>query len=464
MASTEETATAAVSSATPPPTAPSPVGPPPSAPPPTAPSRAAYARKARGVLGRLTWGLADQGVASLTSFCVGIVVARSLSTADFGAFSLVWVTFGVAVNFSRGLATDPLVVRHSGAPTEEWRAAVRSSTGTAVVVGLVAAVACGSTGLVLGGTLGKAFLALGIVMPGILLQNAWRFVFFSAGKGAHAFANDMIFAAALVPFLWLAFGRYSVAWFVLAWGAAGAVAAVVGCLQVQLVPRVTGVAGWLSTQRDLGPRYLVENTSQGVSTQLHMYAVGAIVGLAAAGTIRGAELLLGPFVAVLMGVAMFAVPEATRVLRRSTRLLWYFCLVIGAVQAAGTMAWGLALTFLLPDSVGEQVLGPVWATASLLILPTTFAVMNAGFSNGATTGLRALGAATRSLNAQVFTSVAYLLLGTAGAFAGGAFGSACGCALATLLGAVVWWRQLHIGLRTADRLRSGATAEGLGLP
>ncbi|MQA79606.1 MAG: hypothetical protein GEV10_14195 [Streptosporangiales bacterium] len=442
MTPTEDTATAA----------PTPVAPPPVAPPSTAPSRSAYARKARGALGRLTWGLADQGVASLTSFCVGIVVARALSAAEFGAFSLVWVTFGVAVNFSRGLATDPLVVRHSGAPTEEWRAAVRRSTGTAVAVGLVTGAACAATGLVLGGTLGKAFLALAVVMPGILLQNAWRFAFFSAGKGAHAFANDMVFAVTLVPFLWLAFDRTSVAWFVIAWGAAGAVAAVVGCLQIRLVPDLTGVGEWLSRQRDLGPRYLVENVSQGVSTQLHMYGVGAIVGLAAAGTIRGAELLLGPFVAVLMGVAMFAVPEATRVLRRSTRMLWYFCLGIGAIQAAGTLAWGLALTFLLPDSVGEQVLGPVWATASLLILPTTLAVMTAGFSNGATTGLRALGAATRSLNAQVFTSAAYLVFGVIGAAVDGAFGSACGCAFATLLGAFVWWRQLHTGLRDHERM------------
>ena len=75
----------------------------------------------RGVLRRLTWGLADQAVTSLVSFIVGIVVARSLGAVQFGAFSLAWVTYGVVVNLSRGLATDPLAVRFSGVERTVWR-------------------------------------------------------------------------------------------------------------------------------------------------------------------------------------------------------------------------------------------------------------------------------------------------------------------------------------------------------
>ncbi|MQA79609.1 MAG: hypothetical protein GEV10_14210 [Streptosporangiales bacterium] len=423
------------------------------------------ARKVRGVLGRLTWGLADQAVSSLTNFAVGLLVARSLSAAEFGAFTLAWVTFGVALNLSRGLATDPLVVRYSGTSRSVWRAAVPASAGTALAVGLAGGVVCAVAGLALGGTLGAAFVALGMVLPGLLLQDAWRYAFFAAGKGARAFANDMLWAVALVPFLGLASTRASVTWFVLAWGAAAAVAALVGCLQTRLLPDLRGVVGWLSRQRDLGARYLFENVSQGVSSQLRMYGVGAIAGLAAAGTIRGAELLLGPFLAVLMGVSLFAVPEAARVLRRSTRTLWHFCLGVGGLQSLGTLAWCLALLLFLPDAVGAAVLGPVWATASQLILPVSLSVMNAGFSAGATAGLRALGAAGRSLRSQLFTSAAYLVFGVIGAAAGGAFGSACGCAVATLLGAAVWWWQLREGLRDHDRAaRSPALAAATPRP
>jgi hypothetical protein len=41
---------------------------------------------------RLGWGIADQAVSSITNFALGIVVARSLGAADFGASSLAWVT------------------------------------------------------------------------------------------------------------------------------------------------------------------------------------------------------------------------------------------------------------------------------------------------------------------------------------------------------------------------------------
>src|SRR3954452_25136176 len=120
----------------------------------------------RGVLHRLTWGLADQAVTSLVSFIVGIVVARSLGAVEFGAFSLAWVTYGVIVNISRGLATDPLAVRFSGVARPVWRTAVASSSGMAIVVGLATGLICAVVGIVISGRTGAAFVALGIVLPG----------------------------------------------------------------------------------------------------------------------------------------------------------------------------------------------------------------------------------------------------------------------------------------------------------
>ncbi|MYR58605.1 hypothetical protein GTY54_20990, partial [Streptomyces sp. SID625] len=70
----------------------------------------------RALVGRLSWGLADQAASSVTNFVVGAYVARSLGVTAFGVFSLAWVTYGVVLNVSRGLATDPLVVRFSGVP------------------------------------------------------------------------------------------------------------------------------------------------------------------------------------------------------------------------------------------------------------------------------------------------------------------------------------------------------------
>src|SRR5271165_637498 len=85
---------------------------------------------------RLSWGVADQVVSSLTNFAVGIYVVHTLGAVQFGAFSLAYVTYGFALNASRGLSTDPLMVRFSGKDLPTWRYAVAKCTGTAVIVGL----------------------------------------------------------------------------------------------------------------------------------------------------------------------------------------------------------------------------------------------------------------------------------------------------------------------------------------
>ncbi len=54
---------------------------------------AALSQSVRSAAGRLSWGIADQAVSSITNLMVGIVVARSLSIAEFGMFSLAWVTY-----------------------------------------------------------------------------------------------------------------------------------------------------------------------------------------------------------------------------------------------------------------------------------------------------------------------------------------------------------------------------------
>ncbi|MFD9608092.1 hypothetical protein ACFWWS_01850 [Streptomyces sp. NPDC059083] len=400
----------------------------------------------RAVAGRLSWGLADQAASSISNFAVGIYVARSLGLTAFGVFSLAWVTYGVVLNVSRGLATDPLVVRFSGVPAASWRGAVARSSGTALGVGAALGAASLLFGLAVGGSVGTAFACLGVVLPGLLLQDAWRFAFFAAGAGRKAFVNDMVWAVALVPAMVVAARVGSVAAFVLAWGVSAAVAAAYGWFQSGIRPRPGGAGAWLREHRDLGSRYLVENVTNSGASQLRAYGLGAIVGVGAVGVVRGAELLLGPFLAVLMGLSLVTVAEAARVLRRAPHRLGSFCLLLGGGQAVAALLWGGAL-LLVPDRAGTFVLGDVWSAASALIVPVTLGVAGAGLGTGAAAGLRALGAARRSLRSQLIASACYVTGGLGGAAAAGTVGSAWGVAAATLCSSAVWWLQLRSALR-----------------
>ena len=179
---------------------------------------------------RLGWGVADQAMSSISNFAVNIYIARTLGAVQYGAFGLAYVTYGFALNASRGLATDPLLVRFSGTDVPTWRRAVASCTGTAVIVGLVTGACVLAAAALLDGTAKLAFLALGLTLPGLLLQDSWRYSFFALGRGSQAFLNDTIWAVALLPALVLLrkTGHANVFWFVFAWGAAAAVAAAVG--------------------------------------------------------------------------------------------------------------------------------------------------------------------------------------------------------------------------------------------
>jgi O-antigen/teichoic acid export membrane protein len=404
---------------------------------------------------RLSWGIADQAMSSVSNFAVNIAIARTLGAVQYGAFALAYVTYGFVLNASRGLSTDPLLVRFSGTDLPTWRRAVAACTGTAAVVGLAAGACVLAAAALLSGTASLAFSALGLTLPALMLQDSWRYSFFALGRGSQAFLNDTIWTVALLLAVVLlrATGHANVFWLVFAWGAAAAVAAAVGPLQARVVPRLSGAREWLSQNRDLGPRYFAEGTVNSASIQLRNYGIGLILGLAALGYVQAATLVMGPFMVVFFGMGLVLVPEAARILRHSPRHLPRFCVLVSAGLALLGLAWGSVLLVALPKGLGHLMLGSLWRPTYPLVLPSTIAIMGACVSAGAGVGLHALGAARRSLRAMVLTSALYVAGGLVGAAAGGAYGTMWGAAIASWIGAVFWWWQLSAALQESGQVR-----------
>ena len=412
---------------------------------------------ARQVGRRLGWGVADQAVSSITNFAVNIYIARELGAVQYGAFGLAYVTYGFALNASRGLATDPLLVRFSGMNLPIWRRAVRSCTGTAAVVGLVMGACALGAAALMSGTTRLAFIALGLTLPGLLLQDSWRFAFFALGRGSQAFLNDVFWAVAMVPalvFLRLS-GHADVFWFVFAWGAAATLAAAIGPLQARVVPGMSRAAGWLWRQRDLGTRYLAEGTSNSGAVQLRTYGLGFILGLAALGYLQAANTLMGPLQILIYGMGLVALPEAARILRNSPKHMPLFCGALSAGLVLLGFVWGVALLVLLPRGLGEALLKSLWRPAYPLVWPTTLYFMGWCASVGAGTWLHALAAARRSLRAAVVNSIGLLVFSLAGAFMTGTRGAVYGAAVGTWIGAVYAWWQVRGAVREYDAGSAG---------
>jgi O-antigen/teichoic acid export membrane protein len=407
---------------------------------------------------RLGWGVADQGMSSISNFAVNIYIARELGAVAYGAFALAYVTYGFMLNASRGLATDPLLVRFSGTPPPTWRRAVASCTGTATIVGLCAGTCVLAVAWLLSGTTRMALFALGLTLPGLLLQDCWRYSFFALGRGSQAFLSDTIWTVVLLPALVLLkkTGHADVFSFVFAWGAAAAAAAAIGPLQARVMPRLPRTWDWLWRHRDLGPRYLAEGTANSASSLLRNYGLGAILGLAAVGYVQAASTLMGPFMVIFLGMGMVTLPEAARILRRSPRHLPLFCLLVSAGLTLAGLLWGIVLLVAMPRGLGHLMLGNLWQPTYPLVLPSTIAIMGGCVQAGAWAGLHALGVAKRSLRAMILSSTVFVACGLAGAAAGGVMGTMIGAAIASWIGGLGFWWQFHLALRNRAKPASGS--------
>jgi O-antigen/teichoic acid export membrane protein len=410
------------------------------------------------MIGRFGWGLADQLLASATNFLLGLFVAGAVGARDLGAFSVAYATFTLALGAIRAIAGELLVVRHSAVPADEWRAGVRGAAGMALLSGIAAGGVCLIVSARFDDAVGDVLRIVGISLPFLLVQDVWRFAFFARSRGGAAFINDVVWTIAMFT----AFGVLwqldvsSVAWFTAAWAGAGCIAAIVGVLQLGLLPAAPVHAlRWLSSHRDLAPRFFAEFTIGSGVSHLTVFAIGAIAGLGELGRLRAGEIVLGPLNVLFAGVGMVATAEAVRLLSESRRRFVSGCLWLSLLLAAGVTAWG-AIVLLLPANVGKAVLGSNWDAAQDLVPPLLLALIGYAFSFGAWTGLRSLAAARRSLRARTIDGLLTVLLGLSGAYLAGATGVAWGYAITGCVRSLNAWWQFSAALREHERGRVAA--------
>ncbi|MEU4601842.1 hypothetical protein AB0F43_02565 [Kribbella sp. NPDC023972] len=402
-------------------------------------------RRLAGPAGRASWGLADQALSSLSNLAVGVVVARSSTVADFGVYALAFGGYTIALNVSRAISTEPLAVRYSGERDPAWQRAVRAGTATALLCGFLGLLAGLAIAAFPGVPSRGVLIAFAVTMPGLLLQDAWRWAFFVVGEGRRAFVNDLIWLLAMLAIfggLYLS-GTASAFSLTLGWGLGAVIAAVAGRFQAGVSPRRQLIREWVQTHRDLTPKYMGEMLAVSGTIQVYMLGITAVAGLAATAGIRGAQVLLGPVNVLNQGIRMISVPEAARALRHSYRRLWLVGLAISLGVGAGALAWG-AVFLLLPEVVGEQLLGPgVWAQASTVMVPVILLQAFGASNAGAFAIIRALAAATRGLRVRLVSSVVLITCGVGGAYLGGPRGAAWGLACASFCTLLLWWNEAH---------------------
>lgn len=414
--------------------------------------------------GTAAWTFVDQAISSLTTAILSIVIGRSVGPTDFGAFGIAFLVFTLLVGVSRAMITDPMAVLYAGRGRAEQAVATSHATALAAILGAAAGCLTVLVGLAFGhGTvLGGALICLGLGLPGLLQQDAWRYAFFMAGRPAPVAVNDAVRAVLLMALMWGVFARglQAVPLMILVWALTAYVACGLGVLQARVAPRTRGAWAWFSGHRPLAVRLGADFAiNQGAANGANM-AVGPVSSLAAVGALNASRTLLGPLMLLFTGTTAVVLPAFSA---RSRNRLVTPVVGVSGVLAVAALAWTLVLVF-LPETWGTWLLKDNWAGARTTILPTGIGAALIAFAVGPNLALKARALGGAVLRVTVVQAPLLVVLGLGGAAVGGAPGAAWGFAAAQAVGLTLTWLAYRGSERAlpAERDEPGVTAARAG--
>lgn len=350
------------------------------------------------LLRRAGWNLFDQALSALTNVATAILVTHAAGAKAFDAFSVVFLLFATMIGIERALVGQPLGIRHSAELGPARRRTVSRAMGLVVTVTVPAALLMLLSGLALGGRIGSTLVATAAVLPFLILQDACRYAFFAAGEARNAALNDAVWAAVQFTAMGVLITDRSAtaASLVLAWGGAAGTCVVIALLQLRAVPNPLAAIGWIKEHRDLVPYLLGEYLLSTGAFNGGYLTVGAIIGDEAVGSIRAAQVLLGPLQIVSTAGLTFGLPELSRRAERlSRRGRLRIAVLTSALMASLSLAYTGALA-LIPDALGALLFQAKWYEAQAVLLPLSLAMVMSTSALGPSMILYALGHARRT--------------------------------------------------------------------
>jgi O-antigen/teichoic acid export membrane protein len=393
---------------------------------------------------RLSWGILDQTLSSVTNAALSFLVARSVSQSSFGRFAVAFTVYTVVIGISRALVSQPLTQRFSGASPRSFQEAASRVRAAAVLCGGLAGAIVAVATLFLSPGLRAPLIALAATLPGLLMQDAWRYTFFAQGRPALAAINDLVWTVTQVITVGcvLRADWESPAGFLWAWGVAAAVAAGFGFVQGRSRPSLRGAWLWFRVHRRLTGYLVAQFVGVTGAYQGALLLLAGIDGVDTVGSLRAAQVMLGPLNILVAGVFAVVLPE---VIRRG--LDWprrrIVAIVVSGAMTLVPLLWTLIL-LVMPYHWGEDLLGDSWPGGRSVL----FASGVAYAAVGATLGPELILLALHRNKAVFWLSMALVPplfgFGLVGVAIGEAQGAAIGFAVAQCLIAPLWWRHYQL--------------------
>ncbi|WP_330332733.1 hypothetical protein OHS33_25475 [Streptomyces sp. NBC_00536] len=377
----------------------------------------------------------DQAASSATNILVLVLAARLSSASGFAAFSMVYVTFSVLLGLNMAYVGQSVVLEHGERRAVACRSAVAFTGSASLLVGAALAL----VGLVLPGPAGWAFLALGAVLPLVLVQDGLRYCFSALRTPERALAADALRLVCVVGALLLQPSGAAPGRLVLVWGVSALPALALGLLLLR--PYVRDLRADLRPylrRGHLGQRFVIEFAVGNGSSQLAVLGLGVFATPLAVGALRGATTLFGPLNVLFNSANAFGPPMLLR--RGGKRAVVRTTAALGLVLAVLGAGWA-AVLYVLPDRLGRQLLGDTWGSAAALLPATGAQYAAMGLGTCALLTLRVL-APKATLAVQLIFSVLSVILLLVGYVLWGAPGAAWGLAAGSALKALAAWTRV----------------------
>jgi O-antigen/teichoic acid export membrane protein len=377
---------------------------------------------------RLVVALADQGLASLSSFAFGVMLVRWISPQSFGAFSIAFSAYLLALGLHSGLVQEPMSVLGARLDDSELAPYLASQLLLQLGLGVLTSLVLCAVGALLGiwsTSTWLAFVSLALALPVLLTYQHLRRASYLLGRPAKAALAAVAYSSALAATLvvWSVWRPTSTIW-TFAPLAVGSLAASILLLfdQAPAWPAIRGrrqvLAAALRGNWDYGRWAAGSGVVYWVSSYAYVPLVAALHGLAQAGAVRAMVNLTMPLNQFATAMGMMMLPhfassfwlEGRPQARRATRRMVWLLAAIGVAYLIAVTAGGVDLIKVLYGS-------PYYAQFAMLAVLLTAAQAVAAMRQGWYTAARAprilLGA--QSVGALVTVTLGLYLVGVSGA-------------------------------------------------
>lgn len=381
----------------------------------------------------LVLGVLDQGMSSMTNLALNIAVAATSPTETFGALGVAITLYLLEYGVIYGAIIEPYSVSASTRGDDATRHAVAAS----VVLGLMLAGGHLVLAGLASGALAAYLFAYALATPGLVVQMTARGLLIAHGRTRTAFESNLIWAVVQGGLTVVAFAAGSTGGLFLAWVVGGWCSAGYCLWHLGTAPRIRAWRAWFRGRMRLVGSWAGENIAQLGLAQVAVFTLGAVAGLGAVASYRGALQLTGPATVVVGGLRQVILPGAARRAQaRDGSLRRAVTAVAVAFPAVSLLLVGPFL--LLPDAVGEWILGETWDGARA-VLPWIIVMRMANTAMAAySVGLRATHEYRATLRLRIVGGASTLVAATAAGSRWGAIGASAAMAVVAVVQVPLW--------------------------